>query len=88
MKIDIEDQFEISELSDVAYFALQTFAEAGLDLNYLTEVHQDLIKLKHWLLQLHYCYNKLDNKNFFTLCRKLNYDPVQLDEAFRVICRK
>ena len=33
--IDINEQFETSTMTDVAYFALQTFAESGLDMFYL-----------------------------------------------------
>lgn len=88
MKINIDDHFETSTLSDVAYYALQTLSEAEVDLNYLTDVSKELSDLKNWLLQLHYCFNKLDSKNFFSLCQKLNYDPVELDQAFKVICRK
>lgn len=86
--IDINEHFETSTMSDVAYNALQTFAESGLDISYLNEVNEELEKLKHWLLQLHYLYSKMDMQNFFNLCKKLNYDYKELNEAFRVICRK
>ncbi len=88
MAVNIDSCFDTSSMTDVAYAALQTFAEAGLDLIYLQDVHADLEEAGHWLVQLQYCYNKMDMQNFFDLSKKLGYHPVQLDEAFRVICRK
>ena len=55
--IDINQEFETSSMTDVAYCALQTFAEAGLDLFYLQEVNAELEQHGHWLLQLQYLYN-------------------------------
>ena len=86
--IDINQEFETSSMTDVAYCALQTFAEAGLDLFYLQEVNAELEKLKHWLLQLHYLYNKMSCENFFKLAQTLNYDAKALEQSFKVICRK
>ena len=86
--IDINEHFETSTMSDVAYHALITFAEIDLDISYLNEVNEELEKLKHWLLQLHYLYNKMSSENFFKLSKKLNYDAIKLDQAFRVISRK
>ena len=86
--IDINQEFETSSMTDVAYFALQTFAESGLDMFYLQEVNAELEQHGHWLLQLQYLYNKMSDKNFFTLSKKLNYNPALLDQAFHTICRK
>ena len=86
--IDINQHFETSAMSDVSYNALQTFAESGLDISYLNEVSEELENLKHWLLQLHYLYNKMSNENFVKLSQKLNYDSKDLEQSFRVICRK
>lgn len=86
--IDINEHFETSTMSDVAYNALQTLAESGLDISYLNEVSEELENLKHWLLQLHYLYNKMSGENFVKLSQKLNYDSKELELAFRVICRK
>lgn len=86
--IDINEQFDTSSMTDVEFAALQTFAEAGLDLFYLKDMHEELKNEGHWLVQLQYCYNKMDMQNFFNLCKKLNYDYKELNEAFRVICRK
>lgn len=55
----INEHFDTSSMSDVAYHALITFAEIDLDISYLNEVNEELEKLKHWLLQLHYLYNKM-----------------------------
>ena len=44
--IDINEQFETSTMSDVAYHALKTFAENDLDISYLNEVNQELENLK------------------------------------------
>ena len=86
--IDINEQFETSTMTDVEFAALETFAEAGLDLFYLKDVHEELRDHAHWLVQLQYCYNKMSDKNFFTLSKKLNYNPALLDQAFHTICRK
>lgn len=86
--IDINEHFETSAMSDVSYNALQTFAESGLDISYLNEVHEELENIKHWLLQLHYLYNKMSSENFVKLSQKLNYDCSDLDKAFRILCRK
>ena len=86
--ININEHFETSEMTDVAYNALETFAEAKLDLFYLKDMHEELKECGHWLVQLQHCYNKMDMQNFFNLCKKLNYDYTELNEAFRVICRK
>jgi len=86
--IDINQHFETETLSDVAYNALLTFSEADLDLCYLSSVHGELSDLKHWLIQLHYCYNKMSSENFNILCNKLNYEPSALKQAFKTICRQ
>ncbi|WP_180079330.1 hypothetical protein [Acinetobacter sp. YH12251] len=86
--IDINEHFETSTMSDVAYHALKTFAENDLDISYLNEVNQELENLKNWLLQLHYLYTKMSTDNFFKLAQKLNYDAKALEQSFRVICRK
>ncbi|MEQ1120037.1 hypothetical protein [Acinetobacter junii] len=89
--IDINEHFETSTMSDVAYHALKTFAENAendLDISYLNEVNEELEKLKHWLLQLHYLYNKMSCENFFKLAQTLNYDAKALEQSFKVICRK
>ena len=86
--IDINKQFETSTMTDVAYFALQTFAESGLDMFYLQEVNAELEQCGHWLVQLQYCYNKMSMQNFFNLAKKLNYDYNELNAAFKTICRK
>ena len=87
--IDINEHFETSTMSDVAYHALKTFAENDLDISYLNEVNQELENLKNWLLQLHYLYTKMSGENFFKLAQKLNYDDAKaLEQSFRVICRK
>ena len=61
--IDINEQFETSTMTDVEFAALETFAEAGLDLFYLKDVHEEL-REQHWLVQLQYCYNKMSMQNF------------------------
>ena len=89
--IDINENFETSTMSDVAYHALKTFAENAendLDISYLNEVNQELENLKNWLLQLHYLYKKMSGENFFKLAQTLKYDPKALEQSFRVICRK
>lgn len=85
--IDIQKNFDATNMSDVAFAALETFSESGCDLIYLQDIHTDLQKHGHWLLQLHWLFYKMDKKNFLALSEKLNYDPVQLTQAFRVICR-
>jgi hypothetical protein len=86
--IDINEQFETSTMTDVEFAALETFAEAGLDLFYLKDVHEELREHGHWLVQLQYCYNKMSMQNFFNLAKKLNYDYNELNAAFKTICRK
>ncbi|MDQ9023355.1 hypothetical protein RFI02_19890 [Acinetobacter sichuanensis] len=86
--IDINEHFDTYGMSDVAYHALKTFAENGLDISYLNEVNEELKKLKHWLLQLHYLYTKMSSENFFKLAQKLNYDAKALERSFHVICRR
>lgn len=86
--IDINEHFETSTMSDVAYHALKTFAENDLDISYLNEVNEELEKLKHWLLQLHYLYTKMSSENFFKLAQTLKYDPKALEQSFRIICRR
>ena len=86
--ININEHFDTSSMSDVAYHALITFAEIDLDISYLNEVNQELENLKNWLLQLHYLYNKMSCENFFKLAQTLNYDAKALEQSFRVICRK
>jgi hypothetical protein len=83
--IDINEQFETSTMTDVEFAALETFAEAGLDLFYLKDVE---LREQHWLVQLQYCYNKMSMQNFFNLAKKLNYDYNELNAAFKTICRK
>jgi hypothetical protein len=86
--IDINQEFETSSMTDVEFAALQTFAEAKLDLFYLKDMHEELKECGHWLVQLQFCYLKMDMQNFFNLCKKLNYNPALLDQAFHTICRK
>ncbi len=86
--IDINEHFDTYGMSDVAYHALKTFAESGLDISYLNEVNEELEKLKHWLLQLHYLYNKMSGENFFKLAQTLKYEPKSLEQSFHVICRR
>ena len=43
--ININEHFDTSSMSDVAYHALKTFAENDLDISYLNEVNQELKKL-------------------------------------------
>ena len=50
-------------------------------------IDTELQKHEHWLLQLQWLFFKMEKKNFVALSEKLNYDPVQLTQAFRVICR-
>ena len=88
LMIDLNKHFNMSELSDVAYYALIVLADDNQEIDYLRDTYNDLIQHKHWLVQLNYCFNKLDNKNFFLLCNKLNYDPSALYQSFRVINRK
>ena len=89
MKIDISEHFETSSISDVAYAAMLTFSEMeNVDLSYLHDVYEQLNAEKHWLLQLNWCHEKMDNQNFFTLCKSLNYDSTELNQAFNVIKRK
>ena len=85
--IDIQKNFDTTTISDVAFAALETFAESGCDLIYLQDIHTELQKHGHWLLQLQWLFFKMEKKNFVALSEKLNYDPVQLTQAFRVICR-
>lgn len=86
--IDINEHFDTYGMSDVAYHALKTFAESGLDISYLNEVNEELGNLKHWLLQLHYLYTKMSGENFFKLAQTLKYDPKALEQSFRIICRR
>ena len=62
--IDINEQFETSTMTDVEFAALETFAEAGLDLFYLKDVHDELRDAGHWLVQLQYCTTKCLCKTF------------------------
>jgi hypothetical protein len=85
--IDIQKNFDTKAMSDVAFAAMETFAESGCDLIYLQDIYTELQKHEHWLLQLQWLFYKMEKKNFAVLSEKLNYDPVQLTQAFRVICR-
>ena len=85
--IDIQKNFDTTTISDVAFAALETFAESGCDLIYLQDIHTELQKHGHWLLQLQWLFFKMEKKNFVALSKKLNYDPVQLNQALQVICR-
>ncbi len=85
--IDIQKNFDTKAMSDVAFAAMETFAESGCDLIYLKDIYTELQKHEHWLLQLQWLFYKMEKKNFAVLSEKLNYDPVQLTQAFRVICR-
>lgn len=84
--IDINQEFETSSMTDVAYCALQTFANQ-LELLFAVEVNMQNLNNTGFsrLLQLQYLYNKMSDKNFFTLSKKLNYNPALLDQAFHTI---
>ncbi len=86
--IDINQQFDTSTLSDVAYTALIILSEDDQSLEYIHDFYENLTLNQHWLVQLLYCFNKFDNKNFYLLCSKLNYNADQLTQAFQVITRK
>ena len=83
----LEENFDLKTLSDVGYHAMKVFSIQN-DLVYLKGVYKELKPLKHWLLQLHWCYQKMDQQNWYLLCQALNYQPSDLAQAFKVISRK
>lgn len=89
-QINIIDHFDVTALSDVGYHAMLTFAEnSNLTVPYLYDAYQDLSQFgKRSLLELDWCHKKMDGNNWAILCEKLNYDPVKLNQAFKVISRE
>jgi hypothetical protein len=88
--IDIQKNFDTTTISDVAFAALETFAESGCDLIYLQDIHTELQKHGHWLLQLQWLFFKMEKKGKLLPYENIesNINLLDIYNSERNLCNK